>query len=75
MAMEKTTVYLPAALKTQLDRAALETGRSAAEIIREGIALAIAQQPPPAPTMPIFVSADPQFAQQADEHLAGFGER
>ncbi|HEY8741896.1 MAG TPA: CopG family transcriptional regulator [Chloroflexota bacterium] len=73
--MEKTTVYLSAALKVQLDRAALETGRSAAEIIREGIGLAVAQQSPPAPTLPIFVSANPHFVAQVDEHLVGFGER
>ena len=73
MAMEKTTVYLSAALKAELDRATLDAGRSAAEIIREGISLAVAQRMP-APTMPILVSADPYFAEQVDERLAGFGE-
>jgi hypothetical protein len=73
--MEKTTIYLPAELKARLDRVAAETGRPAAAIIREGIALAVAQQSPPAPTIPIFVSADPHFAEQVDKQLAGFGGR
>ncbi|MGI8912282.1 MAG: ribbon-helix-helix protein, CopG family [Chloroflexota bacterium] len=67
--MEKTTVYLPAELKAQLDRVAQETGRPAADIIREGIGLAIAQQSPPRPIIPIFISADPHFAEQVDDHL------
>jgi hypothetical protein len=75
MVMEKTTVYLSSELKAQLDRAAAETGRPAAEIVREGIRLAIAQQSPPTPTIPILVSADPHFADQVDDHLPGFGER
>jgi hypothetical protein len=75
MVMEKTTVYLPSELKAQLDRTASETGRPAAEIIREGIQLAIARQSALGPTIPIFVSADPHFAAQVDEHLPGFGER
>lgn len=75
MVVKKTTIYLPADLKARLDRAAAENGRPAAAIIREGIALAVAQQSPPSPTMPIFVSADRHFAEQVDQHLAGFGDR
>jgi hypothetical protein len=74
VAMEKTTIYLPAELKARLVRVAAESGRPAAAIIREGIALAVAQQSPPAPTIPIFVSADPHFAEQVDKQLVGFGE-
>ena len=74
MAMYRTTVYLPAELKAALARMAAELGRSEAELIREGIQLALARATP-APTIPIFVSADPHFAEHADEHLAGFGER
>lgn len=73
--MYKTTVYLPKDLKAQLERTAAETGRSEAEIIRDGIRLALAKHTPPPPTIPIFVSDDPHFAERVDEHLAGFGER
>ena len=73
--MQKTTVYLPEDLKAALMRAAQETGQSEAELIREGIKLAIERCQVPAPTIPIFVSADPTFAEHADEHLKGFGAR
>ncbi len=71
--MVKTTVYLPDELKEALERAAVETGRHEAEIIREGIRLALARRPPPSPTMPILVSDDPSFAERVDEHLSAFG--
>ena len=71
--MQKTTVYLPDELKAALERTAEQTGRSEAELIREGVRLALARHTPPAPTVPILVSADPRFAENADEHLAGFG--
>jgi metal-responsive CopG/Arc/MetJ family transcriptional regulator len=73
--MHKTTVYLPDDLKAELERVAVEACRSEADIIREGIRLAIAQHTPPPPTIPIFVSADPHFAARVDEHLAGFGRQ
>ena len=72
--MRKTTVYLPDDLKAELQRAAAETGRSEADLIREGVRLALAQHTP-APTIPIFVSDDPHFAECVDEHLVGFGEQ
>ena len=31
------------------------------------------QQEAPAPTIDIFVSDDPDFAEHVDEHMAGFG--
>ena len=73
--MNKATVYLPDELKQELRRAAAETGRSEADLIREGIRLAIERHLPPAPTIPINVSADPSFAERVSEYLAGFGER
>lgn len=73
--MHKTTIYLPDDLKAALLSAAAETGRSEADLIREGIRLALDRCAPPSPTIPIMVSADPNFAAHADEHLAGFGER
>lgn len=71
--MEKTTVYLPNDLKVALERVARETGRSEAELIRDGIKLAIERHLPPAPTVPILVSEDPSFAERTEEHLTGFG--
>jgi len=73
--MVKTTVYLPDDLKLALARAARETGRSEADLIRDGIRLAVARQQPPRPTIGIFVSDDPSFAERVDEHLAGFGQQ
>ncbi|MGE0541304.1 MAG: ribbon-helix-helix protein, CopG family [Dehalococcoidia bacterium] len=73
--MHKTTLYLPDALKAAVQRLAAETGRTEAAIIREGIELAISHHTPPPPTIPIFVSGDPHFAEHVDEHLAGFGEQ
>ncbi len=73
--MVKTTVYLPDDLKLALARMARETGRSEADLIRDGIRLAVAQQQPPPPTIGILVSDDPSFAQRVDEHLAGFGRQ
>jgi Arc/MetJ-type ribon-helix-helix transcriptional regulator len=73
--MRKTTVYLPDDLKAQLARAAASTGRSEADLIREGIELVSAQLPAPRPRVPLFKSGIPDLAERADEHLAGFGER
>jgi Arc/MetJ-type ribon-helix-helix transcriptional regulator len=41
MAMQKTTVYLPDELKAELAKAAAAAGRSEAELIREGVRLAV----------------------------------
>jgi hypothetical protein len=72
--MRKTTLYLPDDLKAELERVSAETGRSEADLIREGIRLAIHNHTPAAPTIPIYVSEDPHFAERVDELLAGFGE-
>lgn len=72
--MVKTTVYLPDDLKRALERVASETGRTEADLIREGIRLAVVRQQPPPPTIGILVSDDPTFAQHVDEHLASFGQ-
>jgi hypothetical protein len=75
MAMYKTTVYLPDDLKAELERTAAEGQCSEAEIIREGIRLAIAQHQPPAPHSGIFDSGDPTLSERVDELLKGFGEQ
>lgn len=73
--MRKTTVYLPEELKTELARTAAETGCSEAELIREGVRLAIAQREPPAPRFGIIDSGIPDLSERVDEYLVGFGER
>jgi Arc/MetJ-type ribon-helix-helix transcriptional regulator len=73
--MQKTTVYLPDDLKADLERTAVATGRSSAELIRAGIRLAIAQETPPIPRSGIFESDDPSLSERVDELLADFGQR
>lgn len=73
--MIKTTVYLPDELKRELERIAEEQGRSEADIIREGIRLAIDKSAPPMPTLWTFTADEPDFLDRLDELLEGFGER
>jgi hypothetical protein len=73
--MRKTTVYMPEPLKAQLARAAAESGRSEAELIREGIGLVSARVGGVEPRLPLFASGAPDLAERVDENLAGFGER
>lgn len=73
--VQKTTVYLPEGLKQDLERAAAASGRSEADLIREGIELALKRQAPPAPTPGVFASGIPDLAERVDELLAGFGEQ
>jgi hypothetical protein len=73
--MKKTTVYLPDELSRDLKRAAAESGRSKAELIREGIASVVEAKLTPRPRGPLFSSGDPTLAERVDELLAeGFGE-
>lgn len=73
--MQKTTVYLPDGLKAELERTAVEIGRGEAQLIREGIRLAIASHTPLPPTIGILVSDAPTFAERVDELLVRFDER
>lgn len=73
--MEKTTVYLPDELKRALRRAARSTGRSEAELIREGIGLVTGTHRVAEPRLPLFESGQPNLAERVDELLGGFGER
>ena len=73
--MEKTTVYLPSALKRALERAAQLEGRSEADLIREGVAVVAERYAAREPTAPLFDSGDPDFASRVDELLEGFGEQ
>lgn len=73
--MYKTTVYLPDDLKTELEQVASETGQSEAELIREGIRLALARHLPPMPRAGLFDSGDPGLSERVDDLLKGFGSR
>jgi hypothetical protein len=73
--MEKTTVYLTDEMKRALRRAARSTGRSEAELIREGIGLVTGTHRIAEPRLPLFESGQPDLAERADELLRGFGER
>ena len=72
--MQKTTVYLPDDLKAALERTAEETGRSEAELIREGVRQVVERRVPPPPRFGVFDSGIPDLGSRVDEILAkGFG--
>lgn len=71
--MEKTTLYLPADLKAAIKHAASERGVSEAEVIRDSLRSTVGTKRP-RPRGGLFSSGAP-IARQADEHLAGFGQR
>jgi hypothetical protein len=73
--MEKTTVYLPDELKGALRRAARATGRSEADLIREGIGMVTGTHRIAEPRLPLFESEQFDLAERVDEALDGFGER
>jgi hypothetical protein len=75
MGMEKTTVYLTKAQKQALAVLARQSGRSEAELIREGVDLVTSRGGMAEPTLPLFDSGDPTFAARTDELLIGFGDR
>ncbi len=72
--MEKTTVYLTEAQKRALERASKASGRSEAELIREGVELIAAQHRTAEPILPLFESHQPDLAEHTDQALDGFGE-
>ena len=73
--MEKTTVYPPDELKAALRRAARATGRSEADLIREGIGTVVGVHRIAEARLPLFESGQPHLAERVDEELAGFGEQ
>lgn len=77
MALKRTTVYLEDDDLRALKDAATREGISEAEIIREGVRLAIARHrtwDEPA-GLPLLDSGDPTFAERSDQILrdSGFG--
>jgi hypothetical protein len=73
--MEKTTVYLTTGQKRALARVAKATGRSEAELIRDGIESITGRHRAAEPTLPLFESGMPDLAERVDDLLGGFGER
>jgi hypothetical protein len=72
--MRKTTVYLPASLKTRLERLARERGRSEADVIRAALEAYTGREQPPRPALPLFDSRSGDVAGRDEELLAaGFG--
>ncbi len=69
--MNKTTVYLPEALKQGVERLAQQRACSEAEVIRQAIQDAIARPKPRSGIIP----GDSSWAERVDDYLAGFGER
>jgi hypothetical protein len=70
--MEKTTVYLTTQQKRALERTARATGRSEADLIRDGIERVTGTVAEP--KLPLFASGQPELAAHVDEALRGFGE-
>ena len=73
--MERTTVYLTEAQKRALERAAKASGRSEAELIREGVDVVTSRVRVAEPVLPLFDSGLTDLAEHVDEALEGFGER
>lgn len=71
----KTTVYLPERTKRRLAKLAQASGRSQAELIREGVDRLVGDQPAPRPTLPLFSSGHPDTWRDLDKLMEGFGER
>jgi len=71
--VQKTTLYLPEELKVAVKRAAAERGVSEAEIIRESIRMSVGCVRP-RPRGGLYSSGRP-IARDAEEMLAGFGQR
>jgi hypothetical protein len=70
--MDKTTIYLPADLKSAVKRVARQRRVSEAEVIRESIRTAVGGVRP-RPKGGLFASGAP-IARETDDHLTGFGE-
>lgn len=68
-------MYLTEAQKRDLERAARISGRSEAELIREGVDVVTSRHQVAEPTLPLFESGLPDLAERVDEALEGFGER
>jgi hypothetical protein len=73
--MERTTVYLTSDQRRALARTARATGRSEAELIRQGVDAVTSDHRVAEPTIPLFDSGRSELASRSEELLEGFGER
>ena len=73
--MTKTTVRLTIAQKRALQGVARATGRSQADLIRDGVDLVIARYRTSEPRLPLFTSGRPDLTEELGAALEGFGER
>jgi hypothetical protein len=71
--MKRTTIYLTGDLQAQLDQASRLSGKSKAELIRQGIHEVVAGVQP-RPRVPLFSPGHGGLAERVDELLDGFGE-
>jgi len=72
--MERTTVYLTEAQKRALERTARSTGRSEAQLIREGVDIVTTRVRESDLVLPLFESGQPDLASHVEESLEGFGD-
>jgi hypothetical protein len=77
--VKRTTIYLPERLKADIERIATQTGRTEADLIREGAELVVAGHDAPRrkPTLGIMHSEDPSWLEPENlERLMdeGFGQ-
>ncbi len=72
--MQKTTVYIPEAVKRALGQVAAARGVSEAELIREALHTLTSESAAPRPRLPLFKSGKPGLAERVDKALRGFGE-
>lgn len=76
----KTTLYLPPELKGDLERAAVDSGRTEAELVREALARYLQEISPDRPAFPLLPSrrgpGTSNDAARVDQLLAetGFGQ-
>lgn len=73
--MERTTVYLTTAQRRALATTARATGKSEAQLIREGVEAVTSSHQVAEPTIPLFESGESDLATRADDLLEGFGEQ
>lgn len=73
--MERTTVYLTSAQRRALATTARATGKSEAELIREGVDSVTSGHRVAEPTIPLFESGRADLATRTDDLLEGFGEQ
>jgi hypothetical protein len=73
--MHRPTVYLITSQKAALAHIAKVSGRSEAELIREGVDLVTSRHTPRELRLPLFASDQPTLAEHVDEALRAFGDQ